>query len=149
MCARIARQEASAQTSGPTRSGSSGCVRCSAAKRMTPSPTMRDAARYHARLAMRPLGPSFFDRPCLDVARDLVGTRLVREVPGGPRLVGRVVEVEAYVGDGSDPGSHGHRGPTPRNRAMFGPPGHLYVYRSYGLHTCANVVTEAAGRCAA
>jgi DNA-3-methyladenine glycosylase len=99
------------------------------------------------------LGPRFpqrfFARPCLEVAPELLGAYLVRVLPGGVRLVGRVVEVEAYLGDGSDPSSHSHRGVTPRNRAMFGPPGRLYVYRSYGLHTCANVVCEEAGRSAA
>ncbi len=92
---------------------------------------------------------AFFDRPGPEVARDLLGALLVHRLADGTRLVGRIVEVEAYVGDGSDPGSHSHRGPTPRNRSMFGPPGHLYTYRSYGVHTCANVVCEARGRGAA
>lgn len=97
----------------------------------------------------RSLGHDFFDRPTLTVARELVGAILEHAPPGGPRYRVRLVEVEAYVGDGSDPGAHGHGGMTARNRVMFGPPGHLYVYRSYGMHTCLNVVTERAGRCAA
>lgn len=97
----------------------------------------------------RALPARFFDRPTLTVAADLVGTLLVHDAPGGPRYVARIVEVEAYRGDGTDPGAHGHGGMTPRNRVMFGPPGHLYVYRSYGMHTCLNVVTERDGACAA
>jgi DNA-3-methyladenine glycosylase len=96
-----------------------------------------------------PLRRAFFARPCLQVAPELIGAYLVHRLEDGTRLVGRIVEVEAYLGDGSDPGSHSHRGPSPRNRAMFGPPGRLYVYRSYGIHACANVVCEAEGRGAA
>ncbi|MCZ6462991.1 MAG: DNA-3-methyladenine glycosylase [Proteobacteria bacterium] len=96
------------------------------------------------------LGPvlrrAFFERRCPVVARDLVGCFLVRTLPDGTRLVGRLIEVEAYLGDGSDPASHCHRGPTPRNGSMFGPPGRLYAYRSYGIHTCVNVVCEPEGR---
>jgi DNA-3-methyladenine glycosylase len=100
-----------------------------------------------------PPGPrlprSFFERSCLSVGPELVGCYLMHRIDDGPRLVGRIVEVEAYLGDRSDPGSHTHNGRTPRNRAMFGPPGRLYVYRSYGIHICANVVCEAEGRGAA
>jgi DNA-3-methyladenine glycosylase len=96
-----------------------------------------------------PFRLDFFARPCLEVAPELLGAYLVHHLADGERLVGRIVEVEAYLGDGSDPASHAHRGPTKRNQAMFGPPGRLYVYRSYGIHTCANVVCEAEGRGAA
>jgi DNA-3-methyladenine glycosylase len=74
---------------------------------------------------------SFYARPSLEVARDLIGRLLVRPLPGG-RLVGRIVESEA---------SHSFRGRTARNEVMFGQPGHLYVYFSYGMHFCMNVVT--------
>ena len=90
------------------------------------------------------LRASFFARPCLQVAPDLLGCHLVHGT-GGERRVGRIVEVEAYLGDGSDPASHAHDGPTARNRAMFGPPGRFYVYRSMGIHFCMNVVCEKAG----
>jgi DNA-3-methyladenine glycosylase len=91
----------------------------------------------------------FFERPCLDVARELLGSLLVRELSPERRLVARIVELEAYLGDGTDPASHAHRGVTPRNRSMFGPAGHWYVYRSMGIHHCMNVVCEPAGRASA
>jgi DNA-3-methyladenine glycosylase len=95
------------------------------------------------------LDRAFFARPVLDVAPDLLGCRLVRVLPDRTRMEGRIVEVEAYLGDGSDAGSHSHRGETQRNRSMFGPPGHFYVYLSHGLHFCANLVCEPSGTGAA
>ncbi|HXA30310.1 MAG TPA: DNA-3-methyladenine glycosylase [Candidatus Angelobacter sp.] len=91
-----------------------------------------------------PLGRDFFARPTAQVARDLLGCRLVVDRGGADEVVASLVEVEAYLGL-SDPASHAFRGPTPRAGIMFGPPGHLYVYLSYGVHHCANLVTETHG----
>ena len=91
----------------------------------------------------RKVPEAFYARPVAQVARELVGCVLVRKLESGETLAGRLVEVEAYLGDGSDPSSHSHGGNTPRCRSMFGPPGRLYAYRSYGIHTCVNAVCEA------
>ena len=82
----------------------------------------------------------FFARDTLTVARELLGCSLVR-IRGGARLSGRIVEVEAYVGE-EDKASHASSGRTVRNAPMYGPAGHAYVYLIYGVHHCFNVVTE-------
>jgi DNA-3-methyladenine glycosylase len=92
---------------------------------------------------MSRLSREFFARDTLTAARDLLGQRLVR-VRNGTRLCGRIVEVEAYVGE-DDQASHARFGRTDRNAAMFGPPGHAYVYFVYGMHHCLNVVAEREG----
>ena len=81
------------------------------------------------------LSADFFARSVHEVAPDLLGATLLLDGVGGA-----IVEVEAY--DSTDPASHGYRGRTPRNASMFGPPGFAYVYRSYGIHWCLNLVCE-------
>src|SRR5690606_25182857 len=92
---------------------------------------------------MQRLRRDFCARDTVTVARDLLGKTLVHHVEGRPRMA-RIVEVEAYLGP-SDLAAHSSKGLTPRTRAMFGPPGHAYVYLIYGMHHCMNVVTEPAG----
>ena len=91
------------------------------------------------RPSARPLARSFFARPAHRVAPDLIGKLLVRH----DGRIARLVEVEAY--DQHDPAAHTYRGPTARNASMFGAPGHLYVYRSYGLHWAANATCAKPG----
>lgn len=93
------------------------------------------------------LARSFYDRPTLDVAHDLLGNVLVHN-RRGVVTSGVIVEVEAYIGE-ADPACHAAPGPTRRNEPLYGPPGHAYVYLNYGIHSLVNIVTEADGRPAA
>lgn len=96
-----------------------------------------------ARNAMRKLPRAFYDRDTVAVAQALLGKYLVHVVRGAPRI-GRIVEVEAYLGP-HDLAAHSARGLTERTQVMFGPPGHAYVYLIYGVYWCMNVVTQRAG----
>jgi DNA-3-methyladenine glycosylase len=93
-------------------------------------------------LMARRLRRSFFGRHVLEVAHELVGATVLFNGVGG-----RIVELEAY--HHTDPAAHSYRGPTERNAVMFGPPGYVYVYRSYGIHWCLNFVCEPKGSAAA
>ena len=91
----------------------------------------------------------FYARPCLDVARALVGKHLVHRAKGARRVrSGRIVEVEAYVHE-EDQACHARFGRTPRASLLFGPPGHAYVYLIYGMYHCMNVVTQPEGKASA
>lgn len=90
------------------------------------------------------LGPDFFKEDTITVARALLGQMLVRNLPDGRQLRLRITETEAYDGF-EDQASHAHRGKTPRNAVMFGPPGHIYLYLCYGVHWLLNITTREEG----
>lgn len=93
------------------------------------------------------LNREFYDRPTLDVAKDLLGKNLVHYV-NEERLVGKIIEVEAYIG-AIDKAAHSYNNRrTERTEVMFGPPGHAYVYLIYGMYSCMNVITQAKGEAA-
>jgi DNA-3-methyladenine glycosylase len=98
-------------------------------------------------LQFHKLSRDFYDRDTIAVAKDLLGKYLVH-VTGGSERVGRIVEVEAYLGP-HDLAAHSAKGLTPRTKVMFGPPGHAYVYLIYGMYHCMNVVTQAEGTASA
>jgi len=100
-------------------------------------------ARSEVPADQQQLSRAFFERPVLQVAPDLLGRVVVHDSPEGTVAL-RLTEVEAYAGQ-RDPGSHAFRGRTPRNGVMFGPGGFVYVYFSYGMHWCMNLVCGPAG----
>src|SRR4029453_1475889 len=102
----------------------------------------RCAARVPTLREARVIGREFFARSVHEVAPNLIGVTLLVDGVGG-----RIVEVEAYHHE--DPAAHGYRGRTERNATMFGPPGRVYVYRSYGIHWCVNFVCEEVGSASA
>jgi DNA-3-methyladenine glycosylase len=98
-------------------------------------------------MKFKKLKSSFYNRPTLDIAPEILGKFIVFDSPGG-KLSARIVEVEAYIGQ-DDPACHASRGMTKRNRPMFGPPGFSYIYLIYGMYNCLNFVTEPEDRPAA
>jgi DNA-3-methyladenine glycosylase len=115
---------------------------------MEESAQVREYGGAPGRLPGRLLPRVFFEASPEDVAPRLLGKVLAYKTAAGV-LAGRIVEAEAYLGphsDPPDPAAHAYRGPTPRNRVLFGPAGHAYVYRIYGVYYCANITCESENR---
>ena len=113
---------------------------------MTKETTTRegiDPVSSESTIASCVITPEWCDRPSIEVAPDLIGCQLMRQLPDGPLIRSIVVETEAYAP--GDPACHAYSGKSKRNAAMFGPPGHSYVYLIYGMYHCLNVVTEKEG----
>src|SRR6201985_65881 len=109
------------------------------ARKPSLSPGSAPSSTRHLRKTLK---RAFFARSVHEVSPDLIGTTFLVDGVGGI-----IVEVEAY--HHTDPAAHSYNGPTPRNQVMFGPPGFIYVYRSYGIHWCVNFVCEAEGAASA
>ncbi len=108
-------------------------------RELTPTPSLEKRGAKSKKLPR-----AFYLRPTLTIAKDLLGRCLVRRL-GSSTLVGKIIEVEAYMGE-KDPASHAFRRKTLRNEVMFREGGYLYVYFTYGMHYCCNIVTEEEGK---
>ena len=110
-----------------------------------PAPARKGLARlWRVKERSKKLPRSFYLQPTLTIAKELLGKYLIRKIRN-QTLIGKIVEVEAYLGE-NDPASHAYHGKTQRNDVMFWGGGHLYVYFTYGMHFCANIVTEEEGK---
>ena len=144
---QAARTQAARSQAARTQAARTQAARTQAAR--APAPTARAPAPT-ARAPAHVVDRSFYDADSLEVAPRVLNKVLaMRDRRGRVLVSGRIVEVEAYRGE-DDPASHAYKGPTRRNATMFGPPGRLYVYFTYGMHWCANLVCApegVAGRC--
>ncbi|MFK8182201.1 MAG: DNA-3-methyladenine glycosylase [Phormidesmis sp.] len=125
-------------TNGTVRPPQSAAHIMTDANRLTPNNSPPNLVEFNQRI-----DAGWCDRPSIQVAPELIGCTLFRQLPNGPLIRATIVETEAYAP--GDPACHAYKGLTKRNAAMFGPPGHSYVYLIYGMYHCLNVVTESSG----